>query len=78
MHLQAVIYKPSGPAAQFGYNVREMHGGGVAPWKVWMPAQEMWTNPLMGCAMLRTLSDETILYVGILNSMTCIYGIMTE
>ena len=46
--LQAVIFKPSGPAAQFGYNVKEMHGGGVSPWKVWLPTQEMWTNPLMG------------------------------
>jgi len=25
-----------------------MHGGSHQPFKIWMPTQEMWTNPLMG------------------------------
>eukprot|EP00892_Ulva_mutabilis_P007227 jgi/Ulvmu1/4877/UM020_0163.1 len=47
---KAVIYIPSGPAAQYGYDQKAMHGGEKAPWKIWLPAQEMWTNPLMGWA----------------------------
>ena len=46
--VQAVIYKPSGPTAQYGYDQKYMHGGIKAKWKVRLPAQEMWVNPLIG------------------------------
>ena len=48
LRLQATIYRPNGTIAQYGYDQKAMHGGMKAPWKIWLPAQEMWVNPLMG------------------------------
>jgi ribosomal protein L36 len=43
-----VIYTASGPITQYGYDQKVMHGGAHAPWKIWLPTQQMWQNPLIG------------------------------
>lgn len=48
--MQAVIYRPSGPSAQYGYDQKGMNGGTKLPYKIWLPTQETWENPLMGWA----------------------------
>ena len=57
--MQAIIYKPTGPTAQYGYDQKAMHGGVKAPWKIWLPAQEMWNNPLMGWASSSDVAESS-------------------
>jgi hypothetical protein len=59
MHIQAIIYKPTKPAGQYDYDEKAMFGGNSASWKIWLPTQEMWTNPLMGWASSSDVAESS-------------------
>eukprot|EP01025_Chloroclados_australasicus_P036469 TRINITY_DN3718_c0_g3_i1.p1 TRINITY_DN3718_c0_g3~~TRINITY_DN3718_c0_g3_i1.p1 ORF type:complete len:104 (+),score=7.98 TRINITY_DN3718_c0_g3_i1:153-464(+) len=36
-----------------------MHGGSKATWKIWLPTQEMWVNPLIGWSASSDVAESS-------------------